>query len=317
VTASGGAGRKLALRGAAAGEIQGSLDRTGSFSLNIYKLDSGTWTLSGANTPAGPTTVSNGVLVVSGSLDSTLVTVAGGTLALSGAGALINSTPMTVLAGATLDASGRTDGTLTVGASQSLSGNGTVVGNLLVQGTLTPGASVGRLSASANVSFDGTAQTVMEVNNAAATNDLLTAAGTVTYGGTLTITNISATPYTNNQVLKLFNAAGGFAGSFANIVFPGVAVYDASRLAVDGTIKVAAPLSTARTNLTTTVTGGNVLNVSWPLDHTTWRLLAQTNAPGVGLTPSWFEVPGSASTNRLVLPIDPTVGSVFYRLVYP
>lgn len=315
VTAAG-AGRHLALRGAAYGEIQGNIDRTGANSQSIWKLDSGTWTLSGALAPGAATTVSNGMLVVSGSLESTLVTVAGGTLALTGAGTLTNATPVTVAAGATLDASGRTDDTLTIGTNQSLSGNGTIVGNLFVQGTLTPGASVGRLSASANIAFDSTAQTVMEVNNAAATNDLLAAVGTVTYGGTLTITNINATAYTNNQVLKLFSA-GGYAGSFSNIVFRGVAVYDTSKLTVDGTIKVAAPLSTAPTNLTATVTDGNTLVVGWPLNHTTWRLLAQTNAPGLGLTPSWFEVPGSASTNQMLMPLDPAAGSVFYRLVYP
>jgi hypothetical protein len=59
------------------------------------------------------------------------------------------------------------------------------------------------------------------------------------------------------------------------------------------------------------------LTLSWPLDHLGWRLVAQTNAPGVGLTTNWVTVTGSTSTNRVFIPIDPNVGSVFFRLVHP
>jgi len=59
------------------------------------------------------------------------------------------------------------------------------------------------------------------------------------------------------------------------------------------------------------------LDVSWLSDHTGWRLESQTNAISVGITANWFTVPGSASTNRLILDIDRANGTVFFRLTYP
>jgi hypothetical protein len=59
------------------------------------------------------------------------------------------------------------------------------------------------------------------------------------------------------------------------------------------------------------------IQFSWPQDHLSWGLQAQTNAPGVGLGTNWATVPGSVATNQMILPINPTGGSVFYRLVSP
>jgi autotransporter-associated beta strand protein len=59
---------------------------------------------------------------------------------------------------------------------------------------------------------------------------------------------------------------------------------------------------------------GNTLNISWPADHTGWRLQTQTN----GLSPTnWFDVPNANQTNMVYLPINPTNGSVLFRLVSP
>jgi len=60
---------------------------------------------------------------------------------------------------------------------------------------------------------------------------------------------------------------------------------------------------------------GNLLDIFWPVIGA--RLQAQTNAPGVGIGTSWADVPGSAATNHVVVPIDPADGSVFYRLALP
>jgi hypothetical protein len=59
------------------------------------------------------------------------------------------------------------------------------------------------------------------------------------------------------------------------------------------------------------------LQVSWPADHIGWRLLIQTNGPGVGLSTNWTMFNGSDSTNQVSVPIDPANGSVFLELVYP
>jgi hypothetical protein len=62
--------------------------------------------------------------------------------------------------------------------------------------------------------------------------------------------------------------------------------------------------------------GAGQIQVAWPQDHVGWTLQAQTNAPGAGLGANWVTVPASSSTNRIALPIDPSNGSVFFRLIH-
>jgi hypothetical protein len=61
----------------------------------------------------------------------------------------------------------------------------------------------------------------------------------------------------------------------------------------------------------------NLIQLSWPSDHTGWTLQAQTNSVRVGLSNNWVNVVGSTTTNRLAVPLNPANGTVFYRLVYP
>jgi hypothetical protein len=78
-------------------------------------------------------------------------------------------------------------------------------------------------------------------------------------------------------------------------------------------------VNTAPTNITATVSG-HVLSLTWPADHTGWRLLAQTNNLASGLsanTNDWMTVPGSDLVNQATITINPAVKSGFYRLVYP
>ena len=62
---------------------------------------------------------------------------------------------------------------------------------------------------------------------------------------------------------------------------------------------------------------GNAMTLSWPADHTGWRLQVQTNPLTEGLGTNWFDVDGSTNVNELSIPVNPANGSVFYRLVYP
>ena len=63
--------------------------------------------------------------------------------------------------------------------------------------------------------------------------------------------------------------------------------------------------------------GKGSLVLSWPSDHTGWRLQAQTNNLATGLGTNWFNVPNSAAPNSLTLPIDSNNDGVFFRLTYP
>jgi len=56
------------------------------------------------------------------------------------------------------------------------------------------------------------------------------------------------------------------------------------------------------------------IQIDWPVDHTGWRLEAQTNSLGT----NWVTVQGSASTNFMLIPVGSEAPiSVFFRLVYP
>jgi len=54
-----------------------------------------------------------------------------------------------------------------------------------------------------------------------------------------------------------------------------------------------------------------VLTLSW--SNPAFRLQAQTNAPGAGLSANWVDHPGGAAS-PVVVPVSPSVGSVFFRL---
>ena len=79
----------------------------------------------------------------------------------------------------------------------------------------------------------------------------------------------------------------------------------------------ATPLpSSVPTNIVVQVDGGQ-LQLSWPQDHLGWHLQIQTNSLNVGLGANWVNVPDSTTTNQIFIPINPTNGSVFLRMVYP
>jgi len=78
----------------------------------------------------------------------------------------------------------------------------------------------------------------------------------------------------------------------------------------------AVPVTTAPVNLSISNSGDSVI-LSWPTDHTGWRLQSQTNTPGTGLGTNWSDVAGSTDTNVVPFPVDANHGSVFYRLTYP
>jgi hypothetical protein len=72
----------------------------------------------------------------------------------------------------------------------------------------------------------------------------------------------------------------------------------------------ARPVSTAPPTASFAVTG-NRLQLSWPADHTGWRLQMNTNLSMA----SWQDVSGADATNQIS--ILPTNANAFFRLVYP
>ena len=89
--------------------------------------------------------------------------------------------------------------------------------------------------------------------------------------------------------------------------------WNTNTLRTDGTLRV---VSTVPVTVAHAASAGR-LTLSWPADHLGWRLQAQTNSTSAGLGTDWGDVPNSIATNLMAVAIDPTAGSVFYRLVWP
>ena len=242
---------------------------------SVIELGPGLLNLQAANSYSGTTTVSNGVLSLTGSLNSIQgVTVAGGLLV--GNGSITG--PVTVIPSGTIEA-GSTNaiGTLTLANSLTLSGNTTV-----------------------KISKTGNAQ------------DVFSGQTSVTYGGTLTVTNLAGTLMPGDH-FTLFTP-GTSASSFSSIIGspgPGLAYSFAN-----GVLTVVNGPATNPTNIVFQVSG-NTLALSWPTDHLGWTLEAQTNSLGIGINTNWVRVPGSSSVTSTNITMNPANPTVFYRLVYP
>lgn len=193
VLASSNTAHLLTLNGTGTGELAGAISDAASASTRLTKLDSGTWILSGTNTCTGATRIH------------------GGTLSLGGSGSLAGSSFFEIADGAILDVSGVAG--FTLGASQSLRGAGTILGDLLAAGTLDPGFGVtaATLSVQGNVSF--LPGSTCRVDAAAFTNDRLSVSGDVDLAGaTLSLAGLP----TADEVVFL-TAGGSLSGTFAGL----------------------------------------------------------------------------------------------------
>lgn len=320
----------------------------GNGSTVVLTNESGTTTLNGSMQLNGGC-----IFGIGGTVISNNCTVSGsGSLTVNGAGRLamggsvsytgnttISNGTLQFLASSTMPASPNFDvagtnavldvsaagGTLAVGSGQTVRGGGTIRGNLGCSGSAA--VSVGEADTMATltvtnaVTLSSSGITTMKVGRiAGAANDQLKAGSTMALGGTLNVSLLGGT-LQGGDTFTLFKATGGLSGTFSATNLPALPTGLAwvTTNLVNGIISVVATVNTNPTNITTSVSG-NVLTLSWPADHTGWRLLAQTNSLPTGLDPNpndWTYVTGSSSVNSVNITMDPTKGTVFYRLVYP
>lgn len=121
----------------------------------------------------------------------------------------------------------------TVVSNGTFGGAGTLSGPLqiLAGATLNPGAvagAVGALTVNNNLTLDSGSFVALEIDKTSSTNDSVGGLNDVVYAGTLTVTNISATPFTAGDTFTLFSAAGTKSGNFSSIVVQPAASLNAS-----------------------------------------------------------------------------------------
>jgi fibronectin-binding autotransporter adhesin len=166
----------------------------------VTKQGAGVLTLGGTNTYSGHTTIS------------------AGTLSLGTTGSLTDSAGIAIATGATFDVSGLAGG-FTLGASQTLSGNGIILGNVTTAGTLSPGNSTGELQFTGDLLLDSAA--IIEMEIASLTDfDRVIVDSMLTYGGTLTLSFLGGFQPAIGDTFELFQGFSSHGGTFDDIAFP-------------------------------------------------------------------------------------------------
>jgi hypothetical protein len=191
---------------------------------------------------------------------------------------------------------------LTAGQVTNLYALGAEASNAAITAVLTPPAAPIGLTATPG---NGQATLSWTASSGASSYNLKRA--TVSGGSYSTITNVTSTAGTNA------NLANG------TTYFYVVSAVNISGESTNSAQVSVLPTSTTPVNLTMSVSDGT-LGISWPSDHTGWRLFMQTNQLANGLsvnTNDWTTIPNSQTTNLINLPLDPTTPAGFYRLVYP
>jgi hypothetical protein len=137
--------------------------------------------------------------------------------------------------------------------------------------------------------------------------------GEVAASGTVTIAPASFNPALNFLGDSQYAADPLFNGRLDELFIYNYALSDTEITRLMGNQP---PPPVMPTTLSTILTG-NMLNLSWPSNYLGCRLQVQTNSLNAGVGTNWVPVTGSTSTNQMFVPINPTNGSVFFRLTYP
>src|SRR5262249_24841697 len=66
------------------------------------------------------------------------------------------------------------------------------------------------------------------------------------------------------------------------------------------------------TNIAVEISGDH-MQLSWPQDHLGWRLQYDTNLADT----NWITLPNSTNVISTNITVDPSSGSLFFRMIYP
>jgi autotransporter-associated beta strand protein len=196
----------------------------------ITKVGTGTLVLANADTYTGNTTISGGTLCLTNDPN------------IGVDGSINSSASINLAAGTVLDVSSLSNPMLQVGSAQTLEGRGTITGSLSVNGGTVapgggPGGNTGTLTVTNSVTLGGTAWMKLNRANTPNSDQVVSSLSTMTYGGTLAVTNIGPRLQVGDT-FTLFSGAGLSGGTFGTISLPNYYNWDDSNLGVNGTVRV-------------------------------------------------------------------------------
>jgi autotransporter-associated beta strand protein len=290
--------------------FSGQIAANGVAQFSVLKVGAATLTFEASEAYTSATIISNGVLALANN-PVTLVD-----------GAIPNTVDIYIASGTALDVSGRSDGNISLGASQTLRGYGTVRGSLdsYGAGTIAPGdglsGNLGVLTVTNTLGLGGTAW--MKLNRAASPNSDRLVAASINYGGTLVVTNAGA-PLHVGDTFTLFSAP--LLGGAFTLSLPSAYAWNTDNLAVNGSITVVGvykPVITSA-NFSTLSSGFITLNGTNGIPSGSFTVLTSTN---VALPLSnWTSVltgafDGSGNFSGSV-PVDPSLPRQFFLLQMP
>jgi autotransporter-associated beta strand protein len=236
--------------------INATIAGTGS----LVKNGLGLLNLTTNNAYTGNTLINNGTIALPG-MSSISTTAAIELTSTNSALDLSNTT----------DTNGFPDPVLTLLGGQTLSGFGTVTGlvQTVIGSTLAPGSvsAVGTLTVTGVTgtnTLNGT--TMMKLKKSSHANDQLAVSGSLAYGGTLVLTNLSGSLVVGDS-FTLFSAAGGYSGTFAGLIpsrpgFPAFGLaWNTNNLAVNGTLSIVAASVPPSPKITSVSLSGGMLSI--------------------------------------------------------
>ena len=211
---------------------------------------------------------------------------------------------------------------VTLRSNATIAGNGIVSNVIIMQNgaRLVPGApqgGIGKMFLGLPPSLNGTVLMEISKNGTVLTNDQIQLAGSVTYGGSLIVSNLGPTTLESGDRFRLFIATA-YKSIFPGLILPPLpsGLQWANKLAVDGSIQVVGiPRFEAVLRSGTNV----VISGSAGLTNTSYTVLTSTNV-ALALT-SWtrlltnqFDSFGDFIFTNFA---DPAVPRRFYRLQVP